>query len=329
MTRHVPDSNRDTTVVQFSHENPPQEPLPFTPVAVTPGRQAPRNTPYLAQQTSFDQYTPGLNPLVNAASHLLLEIIHMKGRQEVSLDALRSRLEAEVRSFYAQATAMGISEAQANVAQYLLCTALDESVVSSSILDAQSGWQHNSLLSTFHKDTWGGETFFDVLNRAMEQPASRLYLLELIYLLLSLGYEGKFRLQERGPLALEMLRDQLYRQIHLLRGEPGLDLSKKIVVKEFRHKHFTHIPLWLVAGMVVVCLTVTFGVFSFTLDTKATPLLSRFQQYAPKGNVVSAAPSAPAEREQSVPNEGAALPETSSTSGEQGAVEGNVNKNQE
>lgn len=290
MSQSDPDSH-DGTVVQFSHEEPSQEQPPFTPVAVAPGRRAPVNASYLAQQTSFDQYTPGLNPLVNAASHLLLEVIRMKEAREGSLDALRSRLEAEVRAFYAQATAMGISEAQANVAQYLLCTALDESVATSSIPGARSDWQQHSLLSTFHKDTWGGEIFFDVLNRAMEQPASRLYLLELVYLLLSFGYEGKFRLQERGPLALEMLRDQIYRQIHLLRGEPGLDLSKKITAREFRHKTFTHMPLWLVGAMVAVCLAVTFWAFFFTLDAKAAPLLAKFQQYALRGEAVPAATS--------------------------------------
>jgi type VI secretion system protein ImpK len=168
----------DITLVVF---DPPErgksEEPAFTPVAVAPGRHAPPSAPWLAQQTSFDEYSPGLNPLISAAAPLLLEMVRLESAREEDLESLRSRLEAEVRGFRSQAAAYGVSEAQVNAAQYMLCTALDESVTTSSLAEAQGEWQSNSLLSTFHKDTWGGEVFFEVLARLMEQPASRLYLL--------------------------------------------------------------------------------------------------------------------------------------------------------
>jgi type VI secretion system protein ImpK len=259
---------------------------PFTAIAVSPDRRPPRDAPYLAQQTSFDEYTPGLNPLVNAAAPLLLEIVSLGSLKAVDLEALRSRLEAEIRGFNAQASAFGVSEAQVNAAQYLLCTALDESVTSSAIPGAEGDWQHKSLLSTFHKDTWGGEIFFEVLARTMEQPASRLYLLELIYLLLSLGFEGKYRLMDRGPLALESLRDQLYRQIRLLRGEPTPDLAKKPKVVALKDKIYAYVPNWLVAAVVCFCLSVTWWGFSHVLSGKAQPLAERYMGHAAAGKPV-------------------------------------------
>ncbi|MDL2274725.1 type IVB secretion system protein IcmH/DotU [Desulfosarcina sp. OttesenSCG-928-G10] len=275
----------DQTLVTFNEQQKEVSSLPFTAVAVAPGHQAPRSTPYLAQQTSFDEYTPGLNPLVNAASSLILEMVHLRGARDMDIESLRAKLEAEVRGFNAQAVALGISEAQVNAAQYLLCTALDESVTTSSIPDAQGEWQQKSLLSTFHKDTWGGEIFFDVLARTMEQPASRLYLLELIYLLLSLGFEGKFRLLDRGPLSIESLRDQLFRQIRLLRGEPSPDLSKKLTEGTFKSKTHVYVPPWLVAAIVVFCLSVTWWGFSYILNGKAGPLLAQFESRAPSGTL--------------------------------------------
>lgn len=292
MPQQAAATDPDKTVVLFTEEPRSQSAeLPFTAVAVTPGKQAPRHVPYLAQQTSFDEYTPGLNPLVNAASRLLLEIVRLRDAREADLEELRIRLEAEIRGFNAQASALGVSEAQVNAAQYLLCTALDESVTTSAIPGAQGDWQHHSLLSTFHQDTWGGEIFFDVLGRTMEQPASRLYLLELIYLLLSLGFEGKYRLQDRGPLALESLRDQLYRQIRLLRGEPSPDLAQKISVEPHKNKTYAYVPLWLIGAVLVFGIAVIFWGFSHTLNGKAEPLLSQFARHAP----VSApfAPEAP------------------------------------
>lgn len=283
MTRYEDHMDHDETSIVLDPSRQGKEELPFTAVAVAPGRQAPRNAPYLAQQTSFDEYTPGLNPLVNAASHLLLEIVRLRIAAEVDIETLRTRLEAEIRGFNAQAVALGVSEAQVNAAQYLLCTALDESVTSSSIPGAQGEWQHKSLLSTFHKDTWGGEVFFDVLSRTMEQPASRLYLLELIYLLLSLGFEGKYRMQEKGVLQIESLRDQLYRQIRLLRGEPSPDLSKKMEAGTFKNKTYAYVPLWLIAALVVFCLSVTWWGFSHTLAGKSDPLLIMYGSNAPAG----------------------------------------------
>lgn len=283
MTQYNADHDK-TSIVFDSNQRGGEEP-PFTPVAVAPGRQAPRNAPYLAQQTSFDEYTPGLNPLVNAASHLLLELVRLRQAREVDLETLRARLEAEIRGFNAQAVALGVSEAQVSAAQYLLCTALDESVITSGIPGAQGEWQHKSLLSTFHRDTWGGEVFFDVLARTMEQPASRLYLLELIYLLLSLGFEGKYKLQEKGILQIESLRDQLYRQIRLLRGEPSPDLSKKLVEGTFKNKVYAYIPAWLIAAVVVFCLSVTWWGFSHTLAGRADPLLAKYESKAPSGKL--------------------------------------------
>jgi type VI secretion system protein ImpK len=279
------DAERDVTVVVFDspvQKDKEAEPA-FTPVAVAPGRQAPPGAPWLAQQTSFDTYSPGLNPVISSASRLLVEIVRIRGAREVDLEGLRSRLEAEVRGFRSQAAALGINEAQVNAAQYLLCTALDESVTTSAIAEAQGEWQRDSLLSTFHKDTWGGEVFFEVLTRLMEQPASRLYLLELAYLLLSLGFEGKYRLHEKGVLQVESLRDQLYRQILLLRGEPGPDLSKKPVESSLRQKIYSYAPPWLIAAAVVFCLSVTWWGFSFTLSSKAEPLLTRYEALAPVG----------------------------------------------
>jgi type VI secretion system protein ImpK len=118
----------------------------------------------------------------------------------------------------------------------------------------------------------------------MQQPAANLYLLELIYLLLSLGFEGKYRLQDRGPLTLESLRDSLFKQIRLLRGEPAPDLSKKIAYRTFKNKTYAYVPRWLVAAVVVFCLAVTFWGFSFTLGQKAEPLLAQYSSHAPKSD---------------------------------------------
>lgn len=278
------ETDYDSTVIQFnSDENRKNDGLKFAAVAVAPSESQQRGMSYIAPQTSTEDFPSGLNPLVNAASFLLLEIVKIKKRTVAdNIEELRNHLEAEVRSFTNHAQALGIRESEWNAARYLLCTALDECVTSSQISGAVADWSSRSLLSTFHKETQGGEISFQVLERAMQQPAANLYLLELIYLLLSLGFEGKYKLQNKGALALESQRDSLFRQIRLLRGEPGLDLSKKIEQRAFKNKIYAHVPMWLIGTVVVFCLAVTFWGFSFTLNNKAESLLTLYSAHAPK-----------------------------------------------
>lgn len=277
-----PDTDYDSTVVQFCGDDSRHASLPFAAVAVAQGGVQQRNPQYIAQQTSFDDFTAGINPLVDAATFLILEIINIKKGRIEDIEELRHRLEAEVRSFLNQAQTIGQKEAERTAASYLICTALDESVTSSKMPGAVAEWSSKSLLSTFHKETHGGEVFFQVLDRAMQQPAANLYLLELIYLLLSFGFEGKYRMQDKGPIELETLRYSLAKQIRLLRGEPTPDLSKKIDHRTFKNKTYAYVPMWLIAAVVVFCLSVTFWGFSFTLDKKAEPLLAQYTAHSPK-----------------------------------------------
>lgn len=276
-----PDTDYDSTILHVDGTENGPDALPYFAVAAAPSGPGQRSVRYIAQQTSFDDFTPGLNPLVNAAAFLLLEIIKIKNGKIEDIEELRNRLEAEVRSFTNQAQTAGLKESERTAASYLLCTALDESVTSSTIAGASGEWSATSLLSTFHKETHGGEVFFDVLDRTMQQPAANLYLLELIYLLLSFGFEGKYRMQDRGPLSLESKRDSLFKQIRLIRGEPSPDLAKKIDHRTFKNKTYAYVPMWLIASVVFFCLAVTYWGFSFTLNKKAEPLLAHYAMHAP------------------------------------------------
>ena len=285
-------TDMDQTVFLNLEETEPAPDLPssFRPVAASETRAARNAIPYIAQQTSVTAYSPGLNPLVSAASELLLAIVHIRashngatpsgpgtlsGLRESGEDIehLRAGLEAEIRAFERRALAASdIEQAQLIASRYVLCTAVDEAV--STSLSGESGeWSKQGLLSTFHNETWGGEKFFQILDRCMQQPARNLYILELMYLLLSLGFEGKFGIRERGPIALEALRDKIYKQIRLLRGEPPQDLSQRIEPPKGFHKIHAYIPVWLVLAVFLFAIGVTFIGFSTLLEKQAAPLL--------------------------------------------------------
>jgi type VI secretion system protein ImpK len=285
--------DNDKTVFLGQGPAPSQPQEPGEKVFVSAGGQGARSAVYIAQQTSLEEYTPGLNPLVTCASLLLLEMVYLRtpggekldpqggerAAGEQGLEDLRRRLEAEVRAFENRALSSELDHSQVMGARYVLCTALDESV-STSPLGGDGAWSRQALLNTFHNETWGGEKFFQIIDRCMQQPARNLYLLELIYLLLSLGFEGRYKLQSRGPIELELLREKIYRQVRMLRGEPGNDLCRKLPEGKFRNRVYTYVPTSLLVFFVVFCLAVTFLGFSNILSNRAEPLLESFFAHA-------------------------------------------------
>lgn len=263
-------------------------PPPGETVHVSTGGAA-RSAVYVAQQASVEEFSLGLNPLVNYAGRLLIEIVHLRsvGSEDASgqgegwsgLEELRRRLEAEIRCFEAQALGAEIDHSQVLAAKYVLCTALDESV-STSPMGSGGEWSRQALLSTFHNETWGGEKFFQIVERCMQQPARNLYLLELIYLLLSLGFEGRYKLQSRGVIELELLRERIYRQVRMLRGEPPQDLCKKLPEGRYGNRVYMYVPVVLLATFVLSCLVVTYLGFAHILANRAEPVLHRLAAQA-------------------------------------------------
>ena len=87
-----------------------------------------------------------------------------------------------------------------SAARYVLCAGLDEAVLSTP-WGAQSEWAQHPLLVALHREAWGGEKFFEMLDRISTDPARYLDLMELQYLCLALGFGGKYQVHERGPRA--------------------------------------------------------------------------------------------------------------------------------
>lgn len=250
-----------------------QQPAPI-PQAPLQQAAAPQVAPPQALQLEG-----GLNPLVTAASTLLTVMTKLRNTVEHGdVAALHRQLASELRQFEQQAKTTGVRPEIAVTARYLLCTALDEAVMHTP-WGAAAGWSQRSLLSLFHNETFGGEKFFTILGRLLETPAQNLDALELVYLLLSLGFEGKFRIDPRGRDQLEAIRDNLYRTIEQQRGGFDQELSPHWQQSARRDRGPMHfVPLWVIASCVLALLLVSYSGFRFWLhqsaQTTAAPLQS-------------------------------------------------------
>ncbi|MCF9016182.1 hypothetical protein GIV33_26340, partial [Pseudomonas carnis] len=155
--------------------------------------------------------------LVQLAGDLLYEVVPLRGLNHApDIDELRARLITQVRSFQRNALEAGIDQHTQEHAKYALCTLLDEVIANCGW--GQGAWSKQSLLMIFHNETAGGEGFFVHLDAAELRPAENLALLELMYLCLALGLEGRYRIQSEGRAALALRRRQLYETIRLQRG---------------------------------------------------------------------------------------------------------------
>ncbi|AUM13129.1 type IVB secretion system protein IcmH/DotU [Ketobacter alkanivorans] len=237
-------------------------PAPSSPAAAAPASSAPA---MLA--TELLQVERGLNPVISAATTLLAVANKLRNTaQHADVAGLHRNLVEEIKLFDSKLKSQNTRPEIALASRYQICAALDEAVMNTP-WGAQAGWAQRSLLSLFHKETSGGEKFFAILAKMMEAPSTNLDIIELDYLLLSLGFEGKFRIDPRGRDQLETLRDNLYNTIEKLRGEfqPDLSINANTTVRA-KHGLMEFLPLWVVSAVVLALILVVYSGFSIWMS---------------------------------------------------------------
>ncbi|MGP7735751.1 type IVB secretion system protein IcmH/DotU [Oceanimonas smirnovii] len=223
----------------------------------------------------------GINPLVEAASVLLLHQARLSQEpRHQDLEALKQNLSQDIKTFEYLAMSRGCDNAEVIAGRYVLCTVLDEAVATTP-WGEEGEWSRYSLLSSFHNETYGGEKVFQLIDKLSANPARHLDLLELIYLCLSLGFEGKYRLLPRGTLELEAIRDSLYRQIRQLRGEVKKELSPSWQgISRGRPSLVSRVPVWSLLLMAALCLAVTYNGFNWVLSSQTNDIATLYSPLA-------------------------------------------------
>lgn len=139
-----------------------------------------------------------------------------------------------------------ISPERARAAHYVVCATIDD-VVLSKPWGVRAGWAQSGLVSTFHMDVTGGDRVFELLDYFHQSPCTHKDLLLLIYLCLSLAFEGRTRVSARGPLELSRVRDSLYKTLLGQYGVFERELSPHWRGVTARHKPLrTSALLWTV-----------------------------------------------------------------------------------
>ncbi len=213
----------------------------------TAARAEPRRTAAPATKMAMT----GMNPLTACASTLFSLISRIRNRaQHMDPDKLRQSVVAEVREFENRALQAGIQAQTVKVARYALCATLDD-VVLNTPWGGQSSWGLQSMVGTFHRETVGGDRFYDLLARLEKEPAANIDLLEFLYMCMSLGFEGRLRIEQGGPEKHMQIRAALARIIRGQRGPLEHDLSPRW---EGLKKPFKSLSAW---RLLYICVGVT------------------------------------------------------------------------
>ncbi len=232
----------------------------------------------------------GMNRLNACAASLFSLISRIRNRaQHMDPDKLRQSVVAEVRAFENAALQAGIPAQTVKVARYALCATLDD-VVLNTPWGGQSSWATQSLVGTFHRETVGGDRFYDLLARLEQEPANNIELLEFVYMCLSLGFEGRLRVEQGGPDKHMQIRQGLARVIRAQRGDVERDLAPhwKGVDKPYRSLSLWK-PVWIALGVTALLLMIEFGGLSYFLSNKTENLVGQM-------SVIDAGPVAELQR---------------------------------
>ncbi len=227
-----------------------------------------------------EQYANWRNPYICYAMPVILRLQRYLNNEITDRLAMRAQLALEVRLFRERLSTIGGEPKLVDDASYLLCTYIDEAVNDSARKEQQTPYDGDrSLLVEFHGDAWGGEDAFAHLEYWMKS-ASRalpLDLLALHELILSLGWQGRYRAIERGNVLLQDLRSQLHAQIwqHQAPAALGSDLFNP---PAYRQRWWTtgRAVIAVLAGVLLL-----YALATFDLDSRGLPIREALAAWSP------------------------------------------------
>lgn len=238
-------------------------------------RSGPPGKPTAQQlvQLMLDWQT-GINPLVAAANPLLGLAVDLRQQAHHPDPAgLRETLAQAIALFESRAQAAGVAHSDLLAARYALCTLLDEAATSTPW--GEPVWAQRSLLVQFHNEAWGGEKFFLLLRKLVERPHEHRSLLELFYLILALGFEGRYRVLQNGRTQLSGIRERLAQLLARQRGPVERELSPHWRSDASRAPaQRRRLPPWVFAALAALLLALVYAGLSFALNRQSDPIFS-------------------------------------------------------
>ncbi len=193
-------------------------------------------------------------------------------------------LDQEVRVFEKLCEQANIRRDHMIGASYCLCTALDEAATQTAWGQEGSAaieWIHDGLATTFHGDLKGGDKVYLLIGRLLEDPDEHRDLLQVIYRILSLGFQGRYRDMTDGKRKHDAIRQRLYNVITSQREPVPLTLSPHWQSPATgKRLSFTDFPVWITVTILSVILLGLFGWFKYELFSRSADVQKQIADIA-------------------------------------------------
>ena len=216
----------------------------------------------------------GINPLLVAAGPLLALQAQLRATTAHNdRPGLQRQLLGLIGEFEESARASGVSRPQVIAARYLLCTFIDEAIAATP-WGANAPTGTKSLLHEFHDEESGADKVFELLDRLSADAQANAPLLELFYVCIALGLQGRYANLPKGRAELDELAERLLERVRPAQLPTDVrTLSQHWAGESRRAPSFALVPLWitLVIGAALVLAAVMW--MSSRLSRQAEPLL--------------------------------------------------------
>jgi len=212
-----------------------------------------------------NDYEISFNPFISSSSSIFKYVLELKENQDTNdIHTVREDLVAKVNIYNESILKHGIDNTEILVTRYILCTFIDE-LVNISYLGQSDNWSNNSLLSIFHNETYGGENFFHLLDKFLKTPAKYIHILELMYTCLALGFEGRYRVIDRGEIELNNIKDSLFKQIKIVQGRDPLTFYTNQEPAKDRYRLFNKVSYPILFLSILSLLIIIYTSLTFSL----------------------------------------------------------------
>ncbi|WP_318466720.1 type IVB secretion system protein IcmH/DotU [Photobacterium leiognathi] len=217
-----------------------------------------------------------LNLLIDAATPLLGVVWRIRRLSHCdNIENIYRQAVEEIKAIEVELTEASYEHAVILAYRYILCSFIDEAVMSTS-WGAESAWAEHSLLARFHNETWGGEKVFSILSRLETEPKRYEDLLMFIYLCLMQGFKGRYKVMNNGQEEFNKVISNLYEILQRVKDkEPQVLTSATKHVAEKKYKLTKKTPLWTVFSGFFISWIVIFIIYSYLLSNKSIDVLTQ------------------------------------------------------
>lgn len=189
---------------------------------------------------------------------------------------LRQKIKELIQSWRRKCQRAEVETQDVETAQFAFVAFLDETIITSDWA-LRDLWIANPLQMEFYGRFDAGEEFFVRLENLRQRPKSHAGVLEIYYLCMAMGFEGKYQLEDKEKL--RWIIEDTYSELRQILGKPVEKLSphgrpRDEIVEAVK----SEIPLWVIGVVGAgVCIFI-YLILTFIIGGKAESVKNLINQ---------------------------------------------------